>query len=60
LLADEPTGNLDHRNAVMIMDLMMQLHQELGTTVVIITHDSAVAAYAQTQYVLTDGLLNKQ
>jgi putative ABC transport system ATP-binding protein len=60
LLADEPTGNLDHRNAVMIMDLMMQLHQELGTTVVIITHDPAVASYAQTQYVLTDGLLNKQ
>ncbi len=60
LLADEPTGNLDHRNAVMIMDLMMQLHRELGTTVVIITHDPAVAAYAQTQYVLTDGLLNQQ
>jgi ABC-type lipoprotein export system ATPase subunit len=38
----------------MIMDLMMQLHQELGTTVVIITHDSAVAAYAQQQYILTD------
>lgn len=60
LLADEPTGNLDHRNAVIIMDLMMQLHRELGTTVVIITHDPAVASYAQTQYVLTDGLLNKQ
>ncbi len=60
LLADEPTGNLDHRNATIIMNLMMQLHRELGTTVVIITHDSAVAAYAQTQYVLTDGVLNQK
>lgn len=54
LLADEPTGNLDHRNAVIIMDLMMQLHRESGTTVIIITHDPQVAAYAQTQYQLSD------
>jgi putative ABC transport system ATP-binding protein len=54
LLADEPTGNLDHRNAVIVMDLMMQLHRESNTTVIIITHDPAVAAYAQTQYVLND------
>ena len=60
LLADEPTWNLDHRNAVIIMDLMMQLHRELGTTVVIITHDTAVASYAQTQYILTDGSLNQK
>lgn len=55
LLADEPTGNLDHHNAVIIMDLMMQLHRESDTTVIIITHDPQVAAYAQTQYQLTDG-----
>ena len=55
LLADEPTGNLDHRNAVIIMDLMMQLHRESDTTVIIITHDPQVADYAQTQYQLTDG-----
>jgi len=55
LLADEPTGNLDHRNAVIIMDLMMQLHRESDTTVIIITHDPQVAAYAQIQYQLTEG-----
>lgn len=55
LLADEPTGNLDHTNAVIIMDLMMQLHRESDTTVIIITHDPQVAAYAQVQYQLSDG-----
>lgn len=52
LLADEPTGNLDHKNAVMIMDLMMKLQQEAKTTIIIITHDPDVAAYAQQQYIL--------
>lgn len=60
LLADEPTGNLDHTNALMIMDLMMQLQQEAQTTIVIITHDPEVASYAQKQYVLSDGILIKQ
>lgn len=50
LLADEPTGNLDHTNAVLIMDLMMKLQQESETTIIIITHDPQVAAYADLQY----------
>lgn len=57
LLADEPTGNLDHTNAVMIMDLMMSLQHEAKTTIIIITHDPDVAAYAQDQYTLHDGAL---
>ena len=57
LLADEPTGNLDHTNAVMIMDLMISLQQDANTTIVIITHDPQVAAYAQIQYTLQDGKL---
>ena len=57
LLADEPTGNLDHTNAVIIMDLMMQLQQEAKTTIIIITHDPDVAAYAQHHYTLHNGKL---
>lgn len=57
LLADEPTGNLDHTNAVIIMDLMMQLQQESQTTIIIITHDPQVAQYADIQYTLTNGKL---
>ena len=57
LLADEPTWNLDHTNAVMIMDLMMHLQQESKTTIIIITHDPQVAQYADLQYTLTDGKL---
>ena len=60
LLADEPTGNLDHNNAVIIMDLMMQLQQESNTTIIIITHDPQVASYAQEQYTLYDGKLIKK
>jgi ABC-type lipoprotein export system ATPase subunit len=57
LLADEPTGNLDHTNAFIIMDLMMQLQKELHTTIIIITHDAEVAAYADQKYTLTQGKL---
>jgi putative ABC transport system ATP-binding protein len=54
LLADEPTGNLDHKNAVIIMDLLMSLQKESGVTVVIITHDAMVAEYAERKYELSD------
>jgi putative ABC transport system ATP-binding protein len=57
LLADEPTGNLDHKNAVMIMDLLMSLQKESGVTVVIITHDAMVAGYAERKYELVEGEL---
>jgi len=54
LLADEPTWNLDHANAVIIMDLMMQLQKESGITTIIITHDPNIAKYAQDIYTLQD------
>jgi putative ABC transport system ATP-binding protein len=44
LLADEPTGSLDHASGERIMDLMFELNQELGTTLVLVTHDSKLAA----------------
>lgn len=44
LLADEPTGSLDHASGERIMDLMFELNQELGTTLVLVTHDPKLAA----------------
>lgn len=43
LLADEPTGNLDRKNAANIMDLMADLKQETGTALVVVTHDDELA-----------------
>lgn len=44
VLADEPTGNLDSANAARIMDLLLEAHSRHGTAMVLVTHDSAVAA----------------
>lgn len=56
LLCDEPTGNLDSTNSNKIMDLLCSLHKE-GRTVLIITHDSTVAACCQKAYNMVDGTL---
>lgn len=56
LLADEPTGNLDRANADMVMALIREIHQETGTTVVIVTHNEDMASQATDRIVcLTDG-----
>lgn len=55
LLADEPTGSLDHANAVTLVDLLCRLHRTRGVTVVLATHDPALAARMQTRYRLRDG-----
>ena len=44
LLCDEPTGSLDPANAIRIFDLLMDLHKDLGTTLVLVTHDPALSA----------------
>jgi putative ABC transport system ATP-binding protein len=60
LLADEPTGNLDEEMAADIMDLIEERWREQGLTVVLITHDSAVARRARRLGVMRDGKLSFQ
>lgn len=55
LLADEPTGNLDTKNGQHIFDLMKDLHRQNNVTLVLVTHDAALAMLAQRRIVLADG-----
>jgi putative ABC transport system ATP-binding protein len=55
LLADEPTGALDTRTGTEIMRLLLELHAERGTSIILVTHDPSVAQYADRQIFLRDG-----
>jgi putative ABC transport system ATP-binding protein len=56
LFADEPTGSLDSLAAETVMNLLLDLVKEIGTTVVIITHDPRTAAFADRDIIIRDGL----
>jgi putative ABC transport system ATP-binding protein len=55
VFADEPTGNLDSRNGRQVLGLLQRAVREFGQTVVMVTHDPRVAAYADTVVMLADG-----
>ena len=57
LMADEPTGNLDSKSGKEIMELILNLNRERGTTVIIVTHDPVVSGQTQRIIRLMDGLL---
>ena len=55
LLADEPTGNLDSKNGLAILDLLRQVNHEDGCTIVMVTHSNEAAGYADRKIILRDG-----
>ncbi|GAL21940.1 lipoprotein-releasing ABC transporter ATP-binding protein LolD [Vibrio maritimus] len=57
VLADEPTGNLDHATALSIYDLMRTLNREYGTAFLVVTHDNELASKMDKQLHMQDGLL---
>ena len=57
ILADEPTGNLDRMTANQVFDLLLDINREQNTSLVVVTHDLALAAKMQRQYRLEDGKL---
>jgi putative ABC transport system ATP-binding protein len=59
LLADEPTGNLDSRTSVEIMDILQRLNEDEGLTVVLVTHEPDIAAYAQRALEFRDGKMKR-
>ena len=59
ILADEPTGNLDSRTSVEVMEIFQRLNRERGITLVLVTHESDIAQYAQRVVVFKDGKISK-
>jgi putative ABC transport system ATP-binding protein len=59
ILADEPTGNLDSRTSVEVMEIFQRLNRERGITLVLVTHEPDIAQYAQRVVVFKDGKIQK-
>jgi lipoprotein-releasing system ATP-binding protein len=59
LLADEPTGNLDRASAEQVYELMLELNAEVGTALLLVTHDAELASRMDRRLILVDGLLSE-
>jgi putative ABC transport system ATP-binding protein len=59
ILADEPTGNLDSRTSIEVMEIFQRLNRERGITLVLVTHESDIAEYAKRVVVFKDGKIRK-
>lgn len=59
ILADEPTGNLDSRTSVEVMEIFQRLNRERGITLVLVTHEQDIAQYAERVVVFKDGKIRK-
>ncbi|MDR1257338.1 MAG: ATP-binding cassette domain-containing protein, partial [Spirochaetaceae bacterium] len=59
ILADEPTGNLDKENAALVTRLLYESAEKRGKTLIVVTHDEAVAARASRRFTLADGSLSE-
>ncbi len=57
LLADEPTGNLDKANSEQVHQLLLELNQEMGMAIIVVTHNMELASYMQRQATIVDGKL---
>jgi putative ABC transport system ATP-binding protein len=60
ILADEPTGNLDSKNAQYVAELLQQVNRERGKTIVSVTHNTEIARYAKRVLYLRDGSIIKE
>lgn len=60
IIADEPTGNLDSKTGLQIMELISKIHQEERKTIILVTHDTNIAKYAKRIIQIQDGKITKQ
>lgn len=59
IFADEPTGNLDSRSGGEVMEMLRAIHEKMGKTLVIITHDNRMAQMADRRFSIVDGILTE-
>lgn len=60
IMADEPTGNLDSKSGDEIMEILLRLNKERGTTLIVVTHDPEIAAYTKRKVFIRDGVVAKE